>query len=1226
MNDISAGPSKTKPSLIVGVGASAGGLQAIEQLFKTMPVDTGMSFVVVQHLSPNFKSLMDELLSRWTKIPVSRVEDRMEVEGDRIYLIPPKKEMIISQGQLLLTDKDPNEALTLPIDRFFRSLAQEVGNRAVGVVLSGTGSDGSRGIVDIHESGGLVIAQRVDTAKFDGMPLSAKETGFCDLMLAPEAIPQALIEYARNPSPAALVESFQNVSVEAGGLEKLFELLRDEYDTDFSQYKLNTIVRRTERRMVAKRLSHIDEYAHLLANDKDELQSLYSDLLIGVTRFYRDEDAFEVLANSAVKEIVEKADPSSDIRIWVAGCSTGEEAFTVAILFKEEMERVNKKVNLKFFATDLDKQALEKAGNGIYPVDSFDGMAPELREKYFTLTGDGYQAKTEIRRTIVFAPHNILTDAPFTKLDLITCRNLLIYFQPTAQKKILSLFHFGLKTSGVLMMGASETPGELSDEFSVISSPWKIYRKRRDIRLPADVRIPIAPRAQPVRASGLPTLQGGGDGPVGGLGLITTYDSILEEFMPPSVLVDKAGQILHTFAGAGRFLTNNDGRFSSNILDRVVDDLRIAITTAMRQAAVDDKRVNYANIDLTSEEGIKTFCSLNVIPIQDTVHRFQTYLLQIEEAEGHDDSLEISAPVDASKIPTVRMDALESELRYTKESLQATIEELETSNEELQATNEELVASNEELQSTNEELHSVNEELYTVNSEFQNKINELSVVTRDMDNLLQCTEVHTIFLDKELRIRKFTPNVAQKFNFLPQDIGRRISEFTHNIVCADIVENIEAVIESGESIEEEVKDNDGCWFLMRILPYREQQVEEDGGPDIDGALLTLIDVSKLREVASALEGALKQRDEFLAMLSHELRNPLGAILNALNVLKSSDDSRRESAVSVVHRQASQMSLLLDDLLDVTRVSQGKIHLEKIAFDLREVIEPAIETVQPMIDAREQSLTQNISDTRLPVFGSRTRLIQVLVNLLTNASKYSPTGREINLEATIKGEESILRVADNGVGIKPELLERVFDMFTQSERNLDRSDGGLGVGLTLVKSIVELHAGTISASSEGEGKGSEFVVELPLVEAANNIRSHAPKLDFNSTGRRMVLVEDNSDSAEMLKFLLEDAGYEVSIAYDGKAGLELIESTKPDIAIIDIGLPIMTGYEIAKNIKQNFISGSIFLIALTGYGQKEDREAALEAGFHEHLVKPLDPERLNEVLTSRSAIEREATAK
>ena len=1221
MNELSLGHSRKSPSLIVGVGASAGGLQAIEQLFKNMPVDTGMSFVVVQHLSPNFKSLMDELLSRWTKIPVSRVKNRMEVEPDRIYLIPPKKEMIISQGQLLLTDKDPHEALTLPIDHFFRSLAQEVGQRAVGVVLSGTGSDGSRGIIDIHESGGLVIAQRIDTAKFDGMPSSAKETGFCDLMLAPEAIPAALVEYSQNPQPTAIVESFQNVSVEAGGLEKLFKLLQSEFKTDFSQYKLNTIVRRTERRMVAKRMSHIDEYAHLLANSKEELRSLYRDLLIGVTRFFRDEEAFEELANSAIKDIVEKADSQSDIRIWVAGCSTGEEACTVAILFKEAMEKLDKYVNLKCFASDLDENALETAGNGVYPVDSFDGMAAELKEKYFTLTGDGYQVKTEIRRTIVFAPHNILTDAPFTKLDLITCRNLLIYFQPTAQKKILSLFHFGLKTSGVLMMGASESPGELSDEFSVISSQWKIYRKRRDIRLPADVRIPVTKRPPVVRASGLPTLQKGSDGPVGALGLLTTYDSILEEFMPPSVLVDKDGQMLHTFAGAGRFLTNNDGRFSSNILDRVVKDLRIAITTAMRQAAADSRRVNYANIDLTSEKGIKTFCTLNVIPIQDTVHRFQTYLIQIEEVKSPSKSLKPSVPVDASSIPTDQLNALESELRYTKESLQATNEELTASNEELQATNEELVASNEELQSTNEELHSVNEELYTVNSEYQSKISELSVVTRDMDNLLQCTEVHTIFLDQELRIRKFTPNVAQKFNFLPQDIGRRIGEFTHNIVCSDIVENLEFVVESGESVEREVQDKDGCWFLMRILPYREQQSQDGSGPELDGALLTLIDVSKLREVASALEGALKQRDEFLAMLSHELRNPLGAILNATNVLKSSDDSRRESAVSVVHRQASQMSLLLNDLLDVTRVSQGKIHLEKIAFDLREVIEPAIETVQPMVDARRQSLTQDVSEISLPVYGSRSRLIQVLVNLLTNASKYSPEGTEINFEATVSDQSGVFRVTDHGVGITPELLERVFDMFTQSERNLDRSDGGLGVGLTLVKSIVELHSGTISATSDGEGQGSEFVVTLPLVETAGEICRQTPKLDFTSLGRRMVIVEDNSDSAEMLKFLLDDAGYEVTIAYDGKSGLELIESTKPDIAIIDIGLPVMNGYEIAEQVKRTVMSGSIFMIALTGYGQKEDRDAALAAGFHEHLVKPLDPERLSDVLTSRSRMER-----
>ncbi len=1202
--------------LIVGIGASAGGLEAIEQLFKRMPVDTGLSFVVVQHLSPDFKSLMDELLSRWTEIPVKRVVDGMLVEPNSIYLIPRRKEMIVSQGRLLLTDKDPKETLTLPIDHFLRSLAQEADKRAVAVILSGTGSDGSRGIIDVHEAGGLVIAQREDTAKFDGMPLNAKNTGICDLLLAPDEIPTALVQYSIHAEREAVAATFEKVSVDTSGLDKIFTLLRDKYEIDFSQYKLNTIVRRTERRMIVNRIEHIDEYSDFLASTPGELHELYRDLLIGVTRFLRDKDSFEELNATAISRIVDEASQYDEVRVWVAGCSTGEEAYTVAILFKEAIAESDKNLNVKIFATDVDKHALEKAGNGIYPADSLVDMDPAWLEKYFSLNADGYQVNAEIRMMIVFALHNILKDAPFTKLDLITCRNLLIYFQPTAQKKVLSLFHFALKTQGFLMMGNSEGPGELSDEFAVESSLHKIYRKQRDVKLPADVRLQLTPPARAIRASGLPGLRG--DEPVTGMSLIPTYDTILEKFMPPSVLVDEQGQILHTFTGAGRFLTNNDGRYSSNILDRVVEDLRVAISTAMRRCTPENEVSHYSNVPIHLGDGDKIICDLTVMLIEDALERFQSYLIQIFEHEEKLVDPDPSAALSFASLPAEQMSAMEAELRYVKESLQATIEELETSNEELQATNEELVASNEELQSTNEELHSVNEELYTVNSEHQKKITELSELTRDMDNLLQSTEIHTIFLDNELCIRKFTPNVAEKFNFLPQDIGRRIDQFTNNIDCEDIAERIEAVIEAGEISESEVQDLDGRWFLMRILPYRECHAEPDAKErNVEGVLLTLVDVTKLREVATELEESVQRRDEFLAMLSHELRNPLGAVLSALSVFATGDDERRNVAADVVKRQASHMSLLLDDLLDVSRVSQGKIQLDKETFELREIVEPAFEIVEPMFTQRNQQLGRLISGDAMFVLGSKPRLIQVLVNLLTNASKYSNVDQKIVLEIQRNGETGTIRVADNGAGIREDLLSKVFDMFAQSQRNLDRSDGGLGVGLTLVKSLVVLHGGKVLAKSEGEGKGSEFMVELPLVDPVHQPAPPVPNEKAFKTPANVVLVEDSIDAAKMLQFLLEDEGFEVKMAHDGKAGFELIKNTTPDIAIVDIGLPTLTGYQIAKQIREEASLDNLLLVALTGYGQEADREAALEAGFDDHMVKPLDPIKLANVLAKRS---------
>ena len=1215
--------SNTSPSLIVGVGASAGGLEAIEKMFKAMPVGTGMSFIIIQHLSPNFKSMMNELLSRWTDIPVRMVEDGMKVERDTIYLIPRKKVMIISQGHLLLTDKDPMEALTLPIDHFFRSLGQEVGSRSAAVVLSGTGSDGSRGIIDIHESGGLVIAQREETAKFNGMPLAAIETGVCDILLSPEAVPETLVKYLKDPNAEIAGQAIPNVLADVNGLEKVFSLLSEHYDTDFSSYKLNTIIRRTERRMIANRISHINDFANFLSSKPKELEQLYSDLLIGVTRFFRDHESFEELANTAVAEIVENASSDSEIRIWVAGCSTGEEAYTVAILFNERIKQTGKRVAVKIFATDIDKKALEKASQGFYSADSVVEMKPEWLQTYFKQGSFGYQVSPELRSMIVFAPHNILKDAPFTKLDLITCRNLLIYFQSPAQKKVLSLFHFALKTQSFLMTGGSETPGELSDEFSTISARSKIYRKRRDVLLPEEVRLHLTQPIRSLRPSGLPSLRG--DSEFSSVpNLVSTYDSLLKHFMPSSVLVDEDAQILHTFAGAGRFLTNHEGRFSSNLMDCVAGELRIVIANAIRKAAADRTVVSHLNLPINLDSDNHITCNVVVTPIQDSNHRAPRFLIQIDEIaekeHGHSGIIEQTG---ISELSSEHLGFLEAELQHTKQSLQATIEELETSNEELQATNEELVASNEELQSTNEELHSVNEELYSVNSEFQNKINELSELTKDMDNLLQSTEVHTIFLDNELRIRKFTPNVAEKFNFLPQDIGRCIDAFTHNIACDDITGKLQSVIDTGEISEYEVQDREGLWFLMRILPYREGKSEESvsAGKSM-GALLTLVDVTKLREAASALEEAVQHRDEFLAMLSHELRNPLAAVFNATRAIASRDLRIRDTAVEVVQRQTKQMALLLDDLLDVTRVSKGKIRLNKTKFDLREITTPAIESIQPMLDARNQKLGQLVCGEELYVDGSHARLVQVLVNLLANASKYSPTGKKIVLEVKRSDDCALVRIADKGVGIKPELLGKIFDMFRQSNRNLDRSDGGLGVGLTLARSLVELHGGQIFAQSKGEGKGSEFTFEIPLTSIADGelpekemqtaIESGDPASGDGSY-RRVALVEDNVDAAKMLEFLLTSSGYDVEICHDGVSGLELLKSSKPDVAIIDIGLPLMNGYDLAKKVRAEPSLSDIYLIALTGYGQTSDRQNALEVGFNEHLVKPVDPDKLCELL-------------
>lgn len=1324
--------SETSPTHIVGIGASAGGLEALEQFFNAMPAENGMAFVVVQHLSPDFKSLMDELLSHRTDMAIHRVEDGMQVEANAIYLIPPKKEMIISGGKLLLTDKDPKQALTLPIDHFFRSLAQDAGRDAIAIVLSGTGSDGSRGICDVHEAGGLVVVQSEESAKFDGMPKSAIDTGVADLILSPADMPAALLRYVEHPIAAAMREDLDQSAVGDNGMPRLFQLLRAEYGIDFSHYKPTTVGRRIERRLLMQQSSDLEEYVSRLAADPDELNSLYKDLLIGVTKFFRDSEAFERLEKDVLPELLMQAPAGGEFRVWVPGCGTGEEAYSLAILIRDALAGLKRTVDVKIFATDVHRASIDFASSGVYPEESLSEIPPGRLERYFTRKGNGFQIAQELRQMIVFAHHNIIKDAPFTKLDLISCRNLLIYLLPNAQKKALSLFHFGLKTGGVLFLGPSESPAELADEFESIDLHWKVYRKRRDIRLPADLRLPLSSGSSYLHSSALAKPVAAGRG--GETRFHGVYDHLLDAYMPPSLLINERRELVHSFGGAERFLSMKGGPASTNIVDLVDADLRIALSGALNRADKDQCDTHMRGIQVDGFGPV----TLGVTPIHDrraeTIHTLIT--LEEEERPAADNlSVDDAADIDINQESRDRVEALESELRYTKENLQATVEELETSNEELQAANEELVASNEELQSTNEELHSVNEELYTVNAEYQRKINELTQLTNDMENLLRSTEIGTIFLDRNLCIRKFTPQISRIFNLLPQDVGRRIDAFTHNIDNPHLVEEIGGVLQSAAPVEREVRDHHGNWYFLRILPYRSST------SDVEGAVLTLIDISEVkraeaerqdlhrqltgildnsatficvkdlegrytlcnhvservlgapaqrvvgrtdyeffptevadrlqahdREVATSGRAArfeevipqgdrehtylsvkfplrdensqicavgsvctditdrkeaeeeqrlqVIRRDQFLAMLSHELRNPLAAIVNATHAIDREPDSgEMQTTRRVISRQAHHMSRLLDDLLDVSRVTQNKIELHKDVVDLRETSRDAVDVIKPLIGQRNQSLSVDLPDEPVLVEADRDRLQQLQVNLLTNASKYNSEQGNVWLSVETQGREAVISVRDNGVGIPEEMQASIFDLFIQSDATADRSDGGLGVGLTLVRSIVEKHGGSIEVQSDGPDTGSEFVVRLPLssrrpTDAPRNRETIVP------VETRLVIVEDNEDARETLKSLLELDGYQVETACDGTTGLEMIQRLKPDAALVDVGLPDVSGHEVAEHVRSDASCDHVLLLALTGYGQASDREAALAAGFDAHLVKPLVPDRLAELLSEK----------
>ncbi|MEW4454474.1 chemotaxis protein CheB [Bremerella sp. JC817] len=1298
---------------VVGIGASAGGLEALERFFKGVHGDLPVAFVVVQHLSPEQPSMMDHLLKRYTSLPVQQATHKLQVQPNHIYLIPPGKDMILSNGMLLIADRSPQNGLSLPIDQFFRSLAQDRGRRAIGIILSGTGTDGSRGICEIHAAGGLILAQDSETAAFNGMPIAATQTGVVDTVLPPEKMPHEIQEFISRPF-SVLEKELRHVPTTSNdaNVHTIFRMLRNRFGIDFSHYKDGTISRRIERRLMLNEIYDLDRYVGLLDEDDQELEKLYRDLLIGVTRFFRDPEAFEVVHQEVIRPLILKANPQNELRFWVAGAGTGQEAYSLAMFIAEELEKHPHAIQVRIFATDVHERSLEIAARGHYSEESVEQIPEELLDKYFIKRREGYQVSPHLRKMIVFAPHNIIRDAPFTLMDFVSCRNLLIYLRPESQKKALSLFHFALKVGGELWLGPSETLGELGREFDVLHEHWRIFQKRRDVRILAAERAPgqIVGLNRTATAN-LPVVRGTASHQM------DMYDRLLEEFMPPSILVTDSRELMHTFSGGSKFLIMKDGPPTTDIIELVQPDLKVPLLTALQRAIRDQSPVVLAGLQCKAfpDEEIR----LVIKPFYNRTASRHEYLIIFQSNEVKKTDTQIPS-IDIEGISWDQIQALESELQFAKESLQATIEELETTNEELQSSNEELLASNEELQSTNEELNSVNEELYTVNVEHQRKIAELTELTDDMENLLNSTDVDTVFLDREFRIRKFTPGIAKTFNLIPQDIGRRIDSFTHNVKNLALLDVLERVLQSEDSIELEVGGQDNQWFLMRILPYiskstvdgvvmtlidittlknAEQKLTElseiveqssdaiirldldgmirtwnrgaadllgypedqvigkhfamlmtdesepsaqsllyevmtgksvndhcmiwkhrkghhlevslhvspirDTAKEVCGASAIARDISELRKAEDEIRDAVRRRDQFLAMLSHELRNPFAAILNANSLLKEDDidEATMQEAREVVEHQLHHVSRLLDDLLDVARITNDKLVLHTEVVDVADLVMDVVDCVQHQIDISEQQLELTQPDCPLFVEGDIGRLQQAQVNLLVNASKYSPKGSTIRYSVCREISEVVIRVGDSGDGIPPEIADQIFEPFVQAEQTIDRSQGGMGLGLSLVRMIVEAHGGRVSVVSHGTGMGSEFTIRLPLTTAPPATTTETQRKI--PAGTRLLLIEDSDGIRRMLSRSLELKGFKVDTAANGLEGLEHLEQFQPQVAIVDIGLPDIDGYELARRARVSSCANAL-LVAVTGYGQEEDRRKALEAGFDMHLVKPIDP--------------------
>jgi two-component system CheB/CheR fusion protein len=840
-------PDTQLPFFVVGIGASAGGLEPLEHLFKCMPEKTGMAFVVIQHLSPDFKSLMDELLRRQTKIPIQRVVEETELQPDTIYLNHPKKTILMQQGKLILIDREPTETLNLPIDAFFRSLAQDQGSNSIGVILSGTGSDGSRGVVFIHEAGGVILAQNEQTAKFDGMPKSAIATDIVNFVQSPEEIARTLVRLTKNMgnvSPNDLNE-LDTMGLDLVHLSKIQLLLKNVYQIDFTQYKPATTMRRIHRRIVLSKFNTLAEYSKFVESNKEELDQLYRDLLIGVTEFFRDKDAYKILEEQIIPKIVDQSITTSPIRVWIPGCATGEEPYSIAILFHEYFEKKQIQRELKIFATDIHHVSLELASLGMYSEDSLAGMKLERKNRFFTKLAKHYEILPELRKYVVFARHNVLKDPPFTRLNLISCRNMLIYFQQEPQEKTFNLFLFSLNPSGILFLGPSESLGKIESEFDVIDRKWRFFQKRKDAKSSLFSIQSTASRSLGTLSTAFSKNSLSGISQEE-LYLIRLRNQVLEQELPSGLLLRENRQIVNIYGNAGDYLMVAPGKPSLDVLSMSTGPLNTAISIGVDRALKENSTIVYGNIQVATRSGNQTLKVTAKPVIEARTQEKFIYISFIPIEKSISTAVNVMSNFDERKLTEQRIQALERELEQAKQDLQNSLEQIQSGNEELQTTNEELLASNEELQSTNEELHSVNEELYTVNGEFEKKIVELSNLNNDINNLFQSIDVGTIFLEPNLRIRKFTPKIMELFNFLPQDIGRQFSHLSHNILYPELMIDIQAVAEGTPRIEREVRNNSGCWMLLRILPYT------NALNVIEGVVLTFTDISGVKQTNEKL--------------------------------------------------------------------------------------------------------------------------------------------------------------------------------------------------------------------------------------------------------------------------------------------------------------------------------------------------------------------------------------
>ena len=1230
------------PVCVVGIGASAGGLEALQQFLTFLPGNTNMAFVIIQHLAPDHKSMLAEILAKYTVMPVTQARDGMRVERNHIYMIPPKYNLEIVSEILRLRAYD-HAKINHPVDIFFRSLASAYENRAVAVILSGTGSDGTNGIRSIKEQNGLIIVQTPETAKFDGMPRNAISTGFVDLVQNPDSIAREMAHIA-----ASMVNASSRLQLtDEDMMAQVFNILKNVTNINYTFYKQTTILRRIERRLVITHNRNLREYVNYLSNNPEEAKLLAKEVLIGVTSFFRDADYFDTLKEKVIKPLVKDTARSNQIRVWVAGCSTGEEAYSIAILFKEAMDEMEINRDVKIFATDLDAGSIGIAARAVYGDNIIEDVSVTRLSRYFTRKGNKYVIRHDIRKMIIFAQHNVFQDPPFGKLDLISCRNLLIYFQTVLQRNLFAIFHMALKDKGILFLGRSESVIDYDDVFRVMCANEKIFIHNAAGKAPAHDRVNYMMQNVENNLEPIP--------------YTTSLDSsdvqyktselqtnVLEALMPATVLVNEKNELWRSYGDCDRFLSIPPGAATLDIFSLIRNDLKIAVSTILRESRQTHEKVVYDNIPVQLEEEPE-YITIVAQPIYDK-HDSMTDFTAIAFLRGKRPVLEDMKNYRIDTAASQRISNLEKELKISQDNLSHTVTELESVNAELQAANEELLTANEELQSSNEELQSVNEELYTVNSEYQSKVNELAGLNDDMANFLSITLVGVLMVDRDLNIRKFTEYIATEFNVAEQDVGRSLRYISFNFGTIDLMALCREVLRTMTASEHHCASVSGRTYLIRIAPYQihgsqrntSAQDEERGKEHnrVKGLVLTFVDTTRqvndqaqIEEMAKALKVAVRssqEKETFLSHMSHDMRTPMAAILGLTELSleeKNVPETVRDN-LQKIQTSSGYMMNLIEEILETSRINAGKI--VSVCSAVRE--NALLEDIETIISEQCREASQKfecvIHDCqRRYVMMDTEHVERILMNLLGNAVKYTPEGGHIQLDIFVRylNDEEVEHtyiVKDSGRGISEEFLSRMFLPFEQESEETERE--GTGLGLYISKNLVDLLGGTINCRSE-QGKGTTFTVVLTYkIATAEQIRLQKNRMvtfeDHILHGKNVLVAEDSQINAEVIIKLLAKRDIHAELARDGQEAVEFFLSKGPyhyQAILMDVRMPVLSGVEAAKMIRglQTPDARTISIIGLTADMQEATEEQCLSSGMNDFLPKPVDTNRLFMTLAS-----------